>query len=230
MSAGRTILVVDDERQIQLLLKLSLEAAGFRAVVAGTAHEALRLLASQPPDLVILDLGLPDLDGKAVIGQIRQTSPLPIIVLSARDAEAEKIDALDLGANDFVEKPFGIGELLARVRASLRGSGGAPAHGKLELGPLEIDIDAHMVRVNGQAVHLTPKEFQLLALLAQNAGRVLTHRQLLLAVWGPAHTEDVAYLRVMIGQLRQKIEADPGDPRLILTETGIGYRAAAASR
>lgn len=230
MSDGRTILVVDDERQIQLLLKLSLEAAGFRALVAATAREALRLLATQPPDLVILDLGLPDLDGKAVIGQIRQTLPVPIIVLSARDAEAEKIDALDLGANDFVEKPFSIGELLARIRASLRGSGTALATGKLALGPIEIDVEAHTVKSDGTSLHLTPKEFQLLTLLARNAGRVLTHRQLLLAIWGPAHTEDVAYLRVMVGQLRQKIEADPGDPRLILTETGIGYRAAAVSR
>lgn len=227
---GERILIVEDDERIGVSLARALDSAGYQTTRVVTGADAVASAVAEAADLVLLDLGLPDLDGKAVIGQIRQTSPLPIIVLSARDAEAEKIDALDLGANDFVEKPFGIGELLARVRASLRGSGGAPAHGKLELGPLEIDIDAHMVRVNGQAVHLTPKEFQLLALLAQNAGRVLTHRQLLLAVWGPAHTEDVAYLRVMIGQLRQKIEADPGDPRLILTETGIGYRAAAASR
>lgn len=225
MADGRTILIVDDERQIQLLLKVSLEAAGYRTIVAGTARAALAALASGTPDLVVLDLGLPDLDGKAVIGRVRQDSDVPIIVLSARDAEAEKIDALDLGADDFVEKPFGIGELLARIRAALRASGTSAPSGKLTLGHVEIDTQAYAVASGGVAIHLTPKEFQLLTLLAKHVDRVLTHRQLLLAVWGPAHTQDVAYLRVMIGQIRQKIERDPADPQIILTETGIGYRA-----
>lgn len=229
MGDGAIILIVDDERQIQLLLRLSLEAAGYRTIIAGTAKSGLELAKSASPDLVILDLGLPDLDGKAVIGQIRQASDVPVIVLSARDAEAEKIDALDLGANDFVEKPFGIGELLARIRVSLRTKATCTADDRLTLGDVDIDVTAHSVRRQDGSIHLTPKEFQLLTLLARHAGRVLTHRQLLLEIWGPAHTEDIAYLRVLIGQLRQKLEADPSDPRLILTETGIGYRAAAAS-
>jgi two-component system KDP operon response regulator KdpE len=174
---------------------------------------------------VILDLGLPDLDGKMVIGQLRQSSSVPIIVLSARDAEREKIDALDLGANDFVQKPFGIGELLARVRAALRSRGAGAMSDKLTLGNVEIDIAAHAVSRDGAPLKLTPKEFELLVLLARHAGKVLTHRQILSTIWGPAHVEDIAYLRVMIGQLRQKLEPVPADPRLILTETGIGYRA-----
>jgi two-component system KDP operon response regulator KdpE len=224
VSEKPTILVVDDERQIQLFLRLSLEAAGYQVRIAGSARAALDSFVAGSPDLVILDLGLPDLDGKTVIGQIRQTSDVPVIVLSARGAEGEKIDSLDLGANDFVQKPFGIGELLARIRAALRTRIAISDGDVLSLANVTIDVTAHTVTRDGAPVHLTPKEFELLTLLARHPGRVLTHRQILAKVWGPAHVEDVAYLRVLIGQLRQKIEPVPAEPRLILTETGIGYR------
>jgi two-component system KDP operon response regulator KdpE len=226
MSSGATILVVDDEPQIQRFLRHALEAARYGVAFAGDGAAALRLFAASPPDLVILDLGLPDIDGKIVLGQIRQTSAVPVIVLSARDGEDEKVEALDLGANDFVAKPFGIGELLARIRACLRVQRPAPStDGTLHLAPLTLDPAAHLVTRNGEAIRLTPKEFELLALLMTHPGRVLTHRQILTKVWGPAHVEDVAYLRVFIRQLRQKIEADAGEPTLILTEPGVGYRS-----
>ena len=171
---------------------------------------------------MILDLGLPDLDGKRVIETLRAKSNLPIIVLSAHDQEMEKIMALDLGANDFIAKPFGIGELLARLRACLRQM---PQQSEvLRQGALVIDLPGHTVTNGGQPVHLTPTEFDLLVMLAQNPGRVLTHRQILLSVWGPAHVQDVPYLRVFIGQLRQKIETNPSAPTYIRTEPGVGYR------
>lgn len=228
MSGRPSILIVDDEPQIQRFLRHSLEATGYEVLLANSGAAALRAVASTPPDLVILDLGLPDLDGKAVLGQLRQASDVPVIVLSARDEEAEKIAALDLGANDFVAKPFGIGELLARIRACLRlrrtGGTGSEA---LHLGEISIDLAAHRVERGGAPVRLTPKEFDLLVLLVSHAGRVLTHRQILTKIWGPAHVEDVAYLRVFIGQLRQKVESNPAEPRLIVTEPGVGYRAKA---
>jgi two-component system KDP operon response regulator KdpE len=225
MSGRPAILVVDDEPQIQLFVRHSLEASGYAVRQAVTAHAALRAAEAEMPDLVILDLGLPDLDGKAVIGQIRQNSDVPIIVLSAHDQEDEKIAALDLGANDFVAKPFGIGELLARIRACLRArkQGSEPAD-RIVFGGLSIDVPAHCVSLDGKSVKLTPKEFDLLVLLARFPGRVLTHRQILAKVWGPAHVEDLPYLRVFVGQLRQKIEANPAEPQLILTEPGVGYR------
>jgi two-component system, OmpR family, KDP operon response regulator KdpE len=225
MSGRPTILVVDDEPQIQLFVRHSLEASGYAVRQASSAHAALRAMEADIPDLVILDLGLPDLDGKAVIGQVRQTSDVPVIVLSAHDQEDEKIAALDLGANDFVAKPFGIGELLARIRASLRArkQGAEPAD-RIAFGGLSIDVPAHSVSLDGKAIRLTPKEFDLLVLLARYPGRVLTHRQILAKVWGPAHVEDLPYLRVFVGQLRQKIEANPTEPQLILTEPGVGYR------
>lgn len=224
---GFTILVVDDEAQIQRFLRHALEAAGYRVLLADRGGAALRQIAQEKPDLVVLDLGLPDLDGKAVLGQLRQTSEVPVVILSARDAEEEKIAALDLGANDYVEKPFGIGELLARIRAILRPRRGAAGgdEGTLRLGSLVIDPGAHRVSRGDEAIRLTPTEFDLLVLLATHAGRVLTHRQVLTRIWGPAHVEDVAYLRVFIGQLRQKIEENPAEPVLIVTEPGVGYRA-----
>lgn len=226
--AGFSILIVDDEAQIQRFLRHALEAAGYRVLTADRAATALRLIALESPDLVVLDLGLPDLDGKAVLGQLRQTSEVPVIVLSARDDETEKISALDLGANDYVEKPFGIGELLARIRAILRPKRSGDARDELiRLGSLTIDRAAHRVARHGEVIKLTPTEFELLVLLATHAGRVLTHRQILSKVWGPAHTEDVAYLRVFIGQVRHKIEENPAEPALILTEPGVGYRAKA---
>lgn len=226
MKPQYSILIIDDEPQIQRFLRHSLAAAGYHLLHAETAAAGLRSFAAEHPDIIILDLGLPDLDGKAVIGQIRQMSQTPIIVLSARDQEAEKIAALDLGADDFVAKPFGIGELLARIRVCQRANRAiaTPSH-TLVLGDLKIDVDAHRVERAGVAIKLTPKEFDLLVLLARNAGKVLTHRHILQALWGPAHVEDTPYLRVFIGQLRQKIEASPATPRLVLTEPGVGYRA-----
>ncbi len=228
MKSRIVILIIDDEPQIHRFLKHSLAAAGYHLLHAETAAVGLAAFSAHKPDIIVLDLGLPDLDGKAVIGQIRQTSQTPIIVLSARDQEAEKIAALDLGADDFVAKPFGIGELLARIRVCLRANRAIAAQThKLTLGDLTIDDEAHRVERAGNAIRLTPKEFDLLVLLARNAGKVLTHRHILQSLWGPAHVEDTPYLRVFIGQLRQKIEAEPTSPRLILTEPGVGYRAVA---
>lgn len=221
------ILITDDEAQILRFLDPALQAAGYDTCTAATGAEALRMAASRRPDLMVLDLGLPDMDGKTVIETLRQTSDLPVIVLSARDQEMEKIMALDLGADDFVAKPFAIGELLARLRVCLRPAR-KPAEPLLRLGPLVIDLAAHHVARGAGELHLTPKEFDLLVALAEAPGRVLTHRQLLTRIWGPAHVEDVPYLRVFIGQLRHKVETDPSRPELILTEPGIGYRGAAA--
>lgn len=224
MSTQR-ILVVDDEPQILRFLKPSLTAAGYDVITATTGGEALKLVASQAPDAILLDLGLPDLDGKDVIRQLREWSVVPIIVVSARDQEKEKIAALDLGADDYIDKPFGIGELLARLRAALRHA--AQHSGKqttFVAGGLSIDILAHTVTHDGQPIKLTPKEFDLLTVLVRNGGRVVTHKQLLTAVWGPAHTHDLQYLRVFVGQLRQKLASPGGAPDLIQTESGIGYR------
>jgi two-component system, OmpR family, KDP operon response regulator KdpE len=227
MTAQR-ILVVDDEPQIQRFLRPSLTAAGYEVVAAANGRDALKAAATASPDAVVLDLGLPDMDGKDVIRELRAWSKVPIIVLSARDREAEKIAALDLGADDYVNKPFGIGELMARLRAALRHAAQTAGQAtKLRTGGLIVDTLAHTVTREGEPVRLTPKEFDLLALLVRNAGRVVTHRQILTSVWGPAHTEDLQYLRVFIGQVRQKLEPDPDAPRLISTEPGVGYRLAA---
>jgi two-component system, OmpR family, KDP operon response regulator KdpE len=226
MSEGR-ILVVDDEPQIHRFLKPALIAAGYEPLQALTAAEAERLAVTAAPDLMVLDLGLPDKDGKEVIRSVRGWSKLPIIVLSARDQETEKIDALDLGADDYVEKPFGIGELLARVRTALRHRRAEPGlPGRIEVDGLVVDTRKRLVSRDGAAVRLTPKEYDLLVHMARHAGLVLTHRQLLAAVWGPAHVQDVHYLRVFIGQLRGKIERDQSQPRFIRTEPGVGYRFA----
>ncbi len=225
---GQRVLVVDDEPQILRFLRPSLAAAGYDVVVASTGAEALHAATTQAPDAILLDLGLPDMDGKDVIARLRSWSKVPIVVLSARDREAEKIAALDLGADDYVEKPFGIGELMARLRAALRHAGQpSPATGPIAAGPLAIDTAAHTVTFDGAPVRLTPKEFELIVLLARHAGKVLTHRQILTAVWGPAHTEDLQYLRVLVGQLRQKLKRSDGAPDLIQTEPGIGYRLCA---
>ncbi len=226
MTTRHTILIIDDEPQIQRFLRHSLAAAGYDLLHAETAAAGLRIASGGRPDVIVLDLGLPDMDGKAVLGQLRQTTQVPVIILSARDNETEKIAALDLGADDFVAKPFGIGELLARIRVCLRADRAlAVPLQKLVLGDLGIDIEAHRVDRAGTAVKLTPKEFDLLVILARNAGKVLTHRQILQTIWGPSHVEDIAYLRVFIGQLRQKIELNPKEPQLIQTEPGVGYRA-----
>ncbi|MFN7009895.1 MAG: response regulator [Allorhizobium sp.] len=219
------ILVVDDEPQIQRFLKPSLTAAGYEVVEAATGAEALKAVATRAPDLVILDLGLPDMDGKEVIASLRGWSDIPVIILSARDREAEKIVALDLGADDYVEKPFGIGELTARIRTALRHRGRSEAiPTAMTVDDLKIDPVRRLVSRGGEPVHLTPKEYDLLLLLARHAGRVVTHKTLLTTIWGPAHGDDLHYLRVFIGQLRQKIERDPTQPRIVRTEPGVGYR------
>lgn len=225
--SGPRVLVVDDEPEILRCLRPALTACGFDVLAAANGKDALRAIAASAPDVVLLDLGLPDMDGKEVIAQGRVFSKVPIIVLSARDREAEKIMALDAGADDYVEKPFAIGELMARLRAALRhASRDAGKIERIEYGALVIDLAKRLVTKRGIAVKLTPKEYDLLAALARDAGRLLTHRQLLTAVWGPAHQDDAQYLRVFIGQLRAKIEDDPATPRLILTELGAGYRFA----
>ena len=227
MTGQTRILVVDDEPQIHRFLRPGLTASGFEVIMAETAADAIKAAATQAPALIILDLGLPDRDGKDVITEIRAWSTVPIIVLSARDRESEKIAALDLGANDYINKPFGIGELLARIRAALRHQAQEARETTVyRQGGLEIDTLARKVSLNGETVRFTPKEYDLLHVLVRNAGRVITHRQILAAVWGPAHTGDTQYLRVFIGQLRQKIELNPADPTFILTEPGVGYRFA----
>lgn len=226
MSAVRPrILVIDDEPQIHRFLSPALDAAGYDARRADSGQEGLRGIALWSPDAVVLDLGLPDMDGKDVLVRAREFYPGPIIILSARDREAEKIEALDLGANDYVEKPFGVGELLARIRASLRQVADPAAHkGPVVAGDVIIDLDRRLVTRNGQPVRLTPKEYDLLGHLARHAGKLVGHAELLTAVWGAAHVADTQYLRVVIGQLRHKLEADPAQPRLIVTEPAVGYR------
>jgi two-component system KDP operon response regulator KdpE len=219
------ILVVDDEPQIQRFLNPALAASGYEVISASTGAEAERLAATSAPDLIILDLGLPDKDGKEVIETVRAFSDVPIIILSARDREAEKIASLDLGANDYVEKPFGIGELLARIRTALRHqAAGTSVPSRFEAKGLVVDMVKRLVSRNGQEVHLTRKEYQLLVHLVLHAGMVLTHRQLLASVWGAAHVHDLQYLRVFVGQLRAKIEDDANSPQFIRTEAGVGYR------
>jgi two-component system, OmpR family, KDP operon response regulator KdpE len=226
--SGPRILVVDDEAQIRKFLRIALAAHGFVVDEAATGGQGVDMSATAAPDLVILDLGLPDLDGKAVIKRIREWSTVPILILSVRQAEAEKIAALDAGATDYVVKPFAIGELLARVRALLRSIRPPGQRGEeqatITIGDLVVDLARHEVRLGREPVRLTRKQFELLRVLAQNAGRILTHGQLLREVWGEAHEDDTQYLRVFISQLRRKLNDDPAEPRFILNEPGVGYR------
>ena len=227
MSSKIRVLVIDDEAAILRFLKPALEANNYEMASAGTVAEGIKRIAAETPDIVLLDLGLPDGDGKDVIKRAREWSDIPIIVLSAREREAEKIEALDCGADDYVNKPFNIGELLARMRTALRHRMQRKAEiPVLRVGNLEVDAVRHRASRAGVELKLTPKEFELLSFLAKHAGRVVTHKQILTAVWGPAHTEDTQYLRVYIGQIRQKVEDHADDPRFILTEPGIGYRIA----
>ncbi|WP_370677702.1 response regulator [Pleomorphomonas sp. PLEO] len=219
----KMVLVVDDEPAIHRFLAPVLELEGYAVRRADTGRQALDAMAEAPADIVVLDLGLPDMDGKAVLAEIRRTRTTPVVILSARDREAEKIEALDLGANDFVNKPFGVGELLARLRAALRQRTSEPESPVITTGDLEIDLARHRVLKAGKDVRLARKEFDLLALLARNAGTVLTHRQLLSTIWGDEHQGDTQYLRVYVGQIRQKL-GDDGEVRLIVTEPGVGYR------
>jgi two-component system KDP operon response regulator KdpE len=226
MTPQATILVVDDEPQIHRFLEPALRASHYDYIRADDAAAALRLAATRAPDAILLDLGLPDLDGQDVLAKIRAFSKVPIIVVSARDRESEKIRALDQGADDYVEKPFALGELLARIRTALRhGLQADRADDIFVAGRLSIDPQRHEVKLDGALLALTKREFALLLLLLRNAGRVLTHGHILTALWGPAHTEDVAYLRVYIGQLRRKLG---DDGTLIRTEPGVGYRLADA--
>ena len=227
MSEVPRILVIEDEPQIRRFLRATLSANGYELQESGTACEGLRAAATRPPDLVILDLGLPDLDGLEVTRQLRTWSAVPIIVLSARGQEHDKVAALDAGADDYLTKPFGVGELLARMRVALRHraeAADAPADVIFVEGGLRVDRGRRQVFVNDAEIHLTPNEYKLLALLVQHAGKVLTHRQLLREVWGPAYETETHYLRVYMAQLRHKLEADPARPRLLATEPGIGYR------
>jgi len=219
------ILVIDDEPQIHRFLGPALDAAGYEPLRADSGQEGLRGIALWSPDAVVLDLGLPDMDGKDVLIRAREFYEGPILILSARDREAEKIQALDHGANDYLEKPFGVGELLARLRAAQRQRASAKAPvGPIRAGEIEIDLGKHRVTRAGEVVKVSPKEYELLARLALGHGKLLTHKDLLTAVWGPAHATDTQYLRVFVGQLRQKLESDPAHPKIIETEPGVGYR------
>jgi two-component system KDP operon response regulator KdpE len=218
------ILVVDDEPAIRRLLSGVLKRAGYAVIEAATGREALRLVPARRPAAVLLDLGLPDLDGLEVLEQLRRDDATPVIVVSIRDATEEKVAALDLGADDYVGKPFDGDELLARLRAALRRARPAQAAAPIILGDVVIDLDKRRVTRAGEDVHLTPREYALLAELARHLGRVLTHPHLLRAVWGPAHEQDVEYLRVAARGLRLKLERDPARPQLIRNEPGIGYR------
>jgi len=219
-------ILVEDERQIRRFVRTALEAEGWNVLETETLRQGLTDAGTRKPDLIILDLGLPDGDGMEFIRDVRGWSTVPIIVLSARVGEQDKIEALDAGADDYLTKPFGVGELLARVRASARrkhAATGAPG-AVFRFGDVEVDLSLRTVNKGSTPVHLTPIEYRLLTLLVSNAGKVLTHRQILREVWGPSHAEDGHYVRVYMGHLRHKLEDDPAQPRHILTETAVGYR------
>jgi len=218
-------LVIDDEPQIRRLLRVTLEANGYEVFDAATGQDGIVQAAQCRPEIILLDLGLPDLDGVEVLKRIREWSRVPVIILSVRDREHDKIAALDAGADDFVTKPFGSGELLARLRTTLRRSQPPAAEAIFRAGKVEVDFAARIVRKNGAEVKLMPTEYALLRLLVVHAGKVLTHRQLLTEVWGPNAVEQTQYLRVHIAHLREKLEDNPAQPKLIITESGVGYRA-----
>ncbi len=222
------VLVVEDDREIRTLVQSALAVEGFEVQTAVTLSEATALVQHSPPDLIVLDLGLPDGEGLQLVREVRRQSSVPIVVVSARHQEEQKIVLLDAGADDYLTKPFSVAELLARMRVALRHRGTALAAAVTEhvLDDLRIDLATRTVTRDGQPVHLTPTEFNLLACLVRSAGRVVTHRQLLADVWGPEYTEHTHYLRLYMGQLRAKIERDPAEPRHLLTETGVGYRLA----
>lgn len=231
MSSGRTaIVVIEDDPQIRRFLRAGLASHDFDVHEAETGKQGLASAANRKPDLVILDLGLPDMDGVDVVRQLREWTTLPVIVLSARVMEGDKIAALDAGADDYLTKPFSMGELLARIRVALRHAGSAVEQdqdGVFVVGGLEVDLPHRRVRVDGREVHLTPIEYRLLVALVRQSGKVLTHRQLLKDVWGPSHVEHHHYLRIYMSGLRHKLEQDPARPRYLLTESGVGYRLAA---
>ncbi len=221
------ILVVEDDSQIRRFLRATLAAEGYLFHEALTATEGVAQAASRQPDLILLDLGLPDRDGLEVIRRVREWSQVPILVVSARGQEKDKVAALDLGADDYVAKPFAVGELLARIRAALRRSAAMAPDGSgtvFRFGRVEVDLDKRLVKVDGREVHLTPNEYKLLQVLIKYPGKVLTQRQLLNEVWGPNHTEQAQYLRVYVAQLRRKLEIEPARPKHLQTEPGVGYR------
>lgn len=221
------ILLIEDDAQLRRFLRVTLQSHGYRLLEATGGEEGLRDAATRSPDLILLDLGLPDLDGLEVVSRLREWSQVPVIILSAREQEQDKIRALDAGADDYLTKPFGAGELLARIRVAQRhrlGQFGEKGEAVFTLGNLRVDLAARQVIRDEQEVHLTPIEFRLLAVLVKNAGKVVTHRHLLKEVWGPPHMNQTQYLRVYMGQLRHKLEADPTRPRFFLNEPGVGYR------
>lgn len=227
-SSEAKILVVEDEQEIRRFLRVSLGSHGYELLEAATGALGVVAAADHQPDLLLLDLGLPDIDGIEVIGQVRSWSSVPIIVLSARGQEEQKIAALDAGADDYLTKPFSVGELLARIRVALRHASQSDGEPVYEVGELSVDLARRLVAVRGSEVHLTPIEYRLLTVLVQNAGRVVTHRQLLKEVWGPGNASETHYVRVYMAQLRRKIEADPAQPCYLLTEPGVGYRLASS--
>jgi two-component system KDP operon response regulator KdpE len=226
MSQEATILLIEDEPEIRRFLRTTLPAHGYRLHEATTGEDGLTEAKARNPDLILLDLGLPDLDGTDVIRQVREWAQVPIIVLSARDQEQEKVAALDLGADDYITKPFGVNELLARIRTALRHAvrTGAGGESVFVLGDLKVDLGRRQVFVSENEIHLTPIEYKLLTTLIRYAGKVLTHRQLLKEVWGPLHVDEGHYLRVYMRQLRNKLEKNPAHPRYLVTELGVGYR------
>lgn len=227
MSDGPRVLVVDDELQIRRFLRISLEANGYRVFEVGNGQDALLEAARIRPDLVILDMGLPDMSGLDVLRQLREWLSTPVIILSVRDADRDKVAALDAGADDYLTKPFSLDELMARMRVAQRHAQPGPQPTVYTHGNVVVDLAHRQVTKNGEPVNVTPTEYALLRLLVQHAGRVLTHKQILKEVWGPEYVEETHYLRVYFAQLRQKLEDDPSLPKLILTEPGVGYRLAA---
>ncbi|MEQ8510678.1 MAG: response regulator [Rhodospirillaceae bacterium] len=225
-NTGAKILIIDDEPQIRRFLKASLGAHDYDVVEAGDGKSALKTCTVESPDLVILDLGLPDIDGLEVISQIREWSQVPIIVLSIRSDESDKVDALDRGANDYVTKPFGMAELMARMRVVLRQAGGSESADDpiIRAANLEVDLSKRLVLLSGSPVRLSRKEYNLLRILISHPNKVISHQQILTEVWGPGYVEETQYLRVYIGHLRQKLEADPANPKVFVTEPGVGYR------
>jgi len=226
MPSGTKILIVDDEPQIRRFLRASLTAHDYEVIEAENGADAIKALTVQQPDLMVLDLGLPDMDGMEVISRVREWSAMPILVLSIRSDEADKIRALDGGADDYITKPFGMGELMARMRTALRHRAQAEEETEpvVQLGAVVIDMAKRLVTRDGAAVKLSKKEYELLRALAAHPGKVITHQQLLREIWGDAYVEETQYLRVYVGQLRQKLEENPSRPRLIVTEPGVGYR------
>jgi len=229
---GERILVVEDETPMRKYLRTMLEGHGFQAMEAGTLADGLRLAAHDPPDLILLDLGLPDGDGIDLVRRLREWTTVPVIVLSARGREDDKVAALETGADDYLTKPFGAAELHARIQVALRHarSASAPADSTVEIGPIQIDFARREVTVRGAVVHLTPIEYRLLTLLARQAGRVMTHQQLAREIWGDRAVEPIHTLRVHMAALRRKIEEDPGRPQWLITEAGVGYRLRETAR